>query len=102
MHNTTSCIAEYHCFGLHVGLVFIYINDLHSILKVTFDFSPSTMYFSYGLKDFGFGKELLCVCVFGCMHVHRIGLKHRRVYMYVYVHIYEKYMWMYKYHIYST
>ena len=70
-----------------VGIVLIiYISEIQSILKVTFDFSSSTIYFPYGLKDFRIWKDNGGY-VF-CVHTCAIGLKHIGVCVCVYKHFY--------------
>ena len=70
-----------------VGIVFIVpINEIHSILKVTFDFSSSAIHFSYGLQDVRIWKDN-CGRVF-CVRTCAVGLEHTGVCVCVCIHSY--------------
>ena len=72
-----------------VGIVFtVHINEIHSILKVTFDFSSSAIYFSYGLKDVRIWKDN-CGRVF-CVRTCTVGLEHTGMCVCVYIYTYTK------------
>ena len=71
------------------GIVFIvHINEIHSILKVTFDLSSSTMYFSYDHKDVRIWKDNSGY-VF-CVRTCAVGLKHIGMCVCIYTFIYTQ------------
>ena len=49
-------LVSNHSVTVSIVLI-IYISEIQSILKVAFDFSSSTVYFPYGLKDFRIWKD---------------------------------------------
>ena len=83
----TKCLLLVIKHSVMAGIVFIvHINEIHSILKVTFDLSSSTMYFSYGLKDVRIWKDNSGY-VF-CVRTCAVGLKHIGMCVCIYTFIY--------------